>query len=438
MNRETIKTFILTVLVALSFLLSYILWSYQPKYEMFYDASYISEVDVGGNERTRNDLVRPSHIVFHQYNAHLGMNDILGFIKPGDEYIFYKEIATWSLTDVTVYEKQVGNPLPEEERFIEIVFPSVLSAQLLESVFTLTDEVELPTWSFDRAYIIVHDDANLSVRINSLDNREQMQAMIEKAGAFQTVVRYDENHSQLQRFVKVPFGEKPIYIPEKVQNITKKTLVANQIDSDLFINALFSNPSLVKPNRQEAFFTDGQRGMRLFQDGRYLEFIHPIETNDDKLEPAELVDKSVSHINEHKGWLNEYHFDTVNPGSGKIQFRLHYEGVPVYDFNNLSIIEQVWREHELYQYRRSLLHMGHLLNKSEITIPDSDEVIFTLENSEDYDVEKLTDIRLGYYLSYINDVHSLTLEPMWFMRYENNWLRIPSIETVVDQEERGN
>src|SRR5690625_361828 len=156
MNRETIKTFILAVLVALSFLLSYILWSYQPKYEMFYDASYINEVDVGGTERTRNDLVRPSHIFFQQYNADLEMYDTLGFTRPSDEYTFYKEIATWSLTDVNVNENQTEHTTPEEERFIEIMFPSVLSAQLLESIFTITDDVELPTWSFDRAYIIIH------------------------------------------------------------------------------------------------------------------------------------------------------------------------------------------------------------------------------------------------------------------------------------------
>lgn len=437
MNGETIKTFILAVLVALSFLLSYILWSYQPKYEMFYDASYISEVDIGGSERTKNDLVLPSHIVFQKYNAHLGKNDIFGFTNPSDEQIFYKEIASWSLADVNIYENQSDNITLEEDHFVEIIFPSVLSAQLLESIFTITDEVELPMWSFDRAYIMIHDDADLSVRINSLDNREQIDAKVEKAGAFQTIVRYDEKHPNLQTFIKVPFGEQPIYIPEQVENVTKKTLVANQIDTDLFINALFSNPSLVKPNQQEAFFTDGQRGMRLFQEGRYLEFIQPIETNDDKLNAEELVDKSVSHINEHKGWLNEYHFDTVNPSNGKVQFRLHYDGVPVYDFNNLSIIEQVWREQELYQYRRSLLNIGHLLNTSEVSVPTGDEIIYTLENAEEYDLDKLTDIRLGYYLNYIDDAHSLTLEPMWFMRYENSWVRIPSIETVTAQDEEG-
>lgn len=441
MNREMIKTFILAVLVALSFLLSYILWSYQPKYEMFYDASYISEVDVGGVERARNDLIRPTHITFHQYNAHLGKNDILGFIRPADEFKFYKEIATWSLTDYYVSEKSSENSTPTEEKYIEIVFPSILSAQLLENVFSLAnlDEIELPTWSFDRAYIVIHDDAELSVRIHSLNNDEQMEATVEKAGAFQTIVRFNNQHPQLQSFVELPFGAKPIYVPETVDNVTKKTLVANQIDPDLFINTLFSSPSLVKPNQQEAFFTDGQRGMRLFQEGRYLEFIHPIETNEDKLVPAQLFDKSVSHINEHKGWLNEYHLETVNAATGKIEFRLHYDGVPVYDFNNLSIIEQVWREQELYQYRRSLLHIGHLLNTAETTIPNSEEIVLALKQNEDYDEDKITDVQLGYYLNYIDDVHSLTLEPMWFMRYESTWLRMPTqeVEATADTGEEG-
>src|SRR5699024_318638 len=119
-----------------------------------------------------------------------------------------------------------------------------------------------------------------------------------------------------------------------------------------------------KPNQQNSFFTDGQRGMRIFQGGRYLEFIHPIETNEDRLELPTLIDKSINHINEHQGWINEYHFEKANPLSGKVDYRLHYKGLPIFDFNNLSVIEQIWREQELYQYRRSLLSIGHLLSES--------------------------------------------------------------------------
>lgn len=429
MNRETIKTFILAVLVALSFLLSYILWSYQPKYEMFYDASYISEVDIGGKERGKSELIRPAHIIFHQAVGQ-GNNQLLGFIRSSDEYIFYKEMTTWSLTEFNVTNLVADQITPKEDEYIEITFPSEITVDVIEHMFSINEEFEFPNWTFDRIYITVQDGTQLKVQINSINNREQLNATIEKAGALQTLNRYHDQHPHLQSYIEVPFGEKPIYIPRTVETLTKKTLVANQINPELFIDALFSNPSLVKPNQEESFFTDGQRGMRIFQDGRYLEFIHPIETNDEKLETYALIDKSIGHINEHKGWNNEYHFESLNPTSGMIKYRLHYDGVPVFDFNNLSVIEQVWREQELHQYRRSLINIGHLLNSTDISLPNSDKVIRTLQQTEDYELDKISDIRLGYYLNYNEEVHSLTLEPTWFMRYEDSWIRVPFVENT--------
>lgn len=422
MNRETVKTFILVVLVALSFLLSYILWSYQPKYETFYDANYISEADIGGKERSKAELIRPSHIVFHPSET-----EVIGFTRSSDEYIFFKEISTWSLTDFSIVDVQADeNLLDGVTSYIELVFPSKLSAQMLDSIFSVSDEdIELPSWTFDRVYIVAQDSGELTVQIYSANNQEKVQATIEKAGALKTLKRYNPNNPHLQSYVAVPFGANPIYIPEKIEAATKKTLVANTIEPELFINALFNNPALVKPNQEESFFTDGQRGMRIFQDGRNLEFIHPIETNIEKLEPDMLVEKSIDHINGHKGWNNEYYLESVRVTKGEITYRLHYDGVPVFDSNHLTVIEQVWREQVLYQYRRSLISIGHLLNKTEVNLPNSIELITTLEESAGYDLDRIEDIQLGYELNYVDESHSLILEPAWFMYYENNWIRIP-------------
>ena len=431
MNREMLKTFILCVLVALSFLLSYILWSYQPKYEMFYDADYISEADIGGKERTKNDLIRPKQIVFHNRQAS-PQEELLGFKKPSDEHLFYKEISTWSLSDIKLQETRSSNIEPQENHYVEIAFPSMQPGQLLENIFTFNEDVEFPIWSFERIFIVVHDENELTVRVHSTNHSHQWEATVEKAGAYQAIKEYNGEHSHLQTYVNVAFGAKPIYIPETTTELTKKTLVANELNPDLFVNALFSNPSLVKPDQQKSFFTDGQRGMRIFQDRRYLEFINPIETNDDKLDSTALLDRSIAHINEHKGWINEYHLESVNSTSGIIKYRLHYDGMPIFDFNNLSLIEQIWRDEDLHQYRRSLLQIGHLLNVSEVDLPNSNLVIRTLLNNEDYDLDKIYDIRLAYDLNYINEVHSLTLEPAWFIQYEDNWIRLSFKENDTD------
>ena len=155
MNRETIKSFILAVLVGLSFLLSYILWSYQPKYEMFYDSSYINEVDVGGKERKKNDLIKPAHVIFHR-----STNQIVGFKQPSDEYIFYKELSSWSLTDFSLLEFNGETKEPVEQQYIEVIFPSNFPIQLLTNIFSVQElNIELPNWTFDRFYIIPQENA---------------------------------------------------------------------------------------------------------------------------------------------------------------------------------------------------------------------------------------------------------------------------------------
>src|SRR5690625_2776612 len=93
MNYETIKTFILVVLVGISFLLSFILWSYQPNYESFYDTSYVSEVDIGGTEKTKNDLVEPVQIVFQNGGQ------VSSFMNPKDRHLFFNDLTSWVLYD---------------------------------------------------------------------------------------------------------------------------------------------------------------------------------------------------------------------------------------------------------------------------------------------------------------------------------------------------
>lgn len=428
MNRETIKSFILFVLVGLSFLLSYILWSYQPKYEMFYDASYVNEVDVGGKENSKQELIQPSYIIFHRED------EILGFASPFDQQKLFKEITSWSLSNLSVASAS-GEPIRQWEHYVEVIFPTPLPVNLLANLFTIEDEEELPLWHFDRIFIFAEENTELlNVKIVSQDESEQLVATIEKARAYQIINRYDENHAQLQTYLEVPFGTRQIYIPDDVDKMTKKTLVANLIEPELFTNVLFSNPSLVKPNQREVFYTDGQRGMRVQQEGRYLEFINPIETSGKTLSADDLLERSVNHINEHKGWFNEYHLESLYVTRGEVNYRLHYEGRPVFNFSNLTLITQVWRDQELYQYHRSLLYIGHLLNVTDTELPSGVEIIQTIQQAEDFAPDQITDIQIGYLLNYIDEAHSITLEPAWFMRYENSWLKVPLMNNGANSE----
>src|SRR5690625_2498518 len=262
----------------------------------------------------------------------------------------------------------------------------------------------------------------------TIDERKQIIASIEKLETYEHLLSYFEEDKGLIEYVKYEFTNKPIYVPKGSPNMEKQTLVASSIKPDSFINALFINPNLVTPNRKEAYFTDGQRGMSVLQDGKKLEFINPIQSSYERLSTIELLDKSIHHINDHKGWTNDYLFEEVNGSKNEIIYRLYHEGYPIFDHYGLTVMEEEWREQDLYQYKRPLFTIGNVLNNESVSLMSGESVIDYVINNKSIKEEQIKDIRHGYYLHYLyDDAHSLTLEPGWFMLYDGEWQRV-SIE----------
>src|SRR5690625_2895965 len=129
MNYETIKSFILALLVATSLFLSFILWTYQPSYEFIYDASYVNEADVGGGERTKSDVIQANNIVFFQDDH------IFSFANPMKQNAFYKKMADWVLYE---YKESDAKEIAVTDKSIEIHFPSKIPAELLTNIFTFS------------------------------------------------------------------------------------------------------------------------------------------------------------------------------------------------------------------------------------------------------------------------------------------------------------
>lgn len=429
MKYETVKSFILFVLVGISFLLSFILWSYQPNYEYFYDTSYVNEVDIGGSEKTKNEIIEPKEVIFRNGDK------VASFVDSMDRQMFYKEITSWVLYD---YREREVDGRPEADQLAEIIFPSAIPAELMTNLFTFHNTVDAPDWSFERVFLTLNEETQTTeLIILSVDNRKQIEATIEKSEAYQLLLSYVEDSPKLEEYIAFGSEESPIYLPREKVKLASKTLVASSIEPEQFINALFSNPTLVTQNIKEAYFTDGQRGMRILQDGRLLQFINPIQENYHRINSIDLLEKSIENINEHKGWTNNFYLESINPTSSNVRYRLHYEGYPVFDYNNLSVVEQEWREQELYQYNRPLIRIGNLLNSNAAEISSGEEVTRLLKGDKNINVESVKDIQVGYTLNYLDDTHSLTLTPSWYILYEGEWLKFNPTDYQNDFHTRG-
>src|SRR5699024_6232338 len=108
-----------------------------------------------------------------------------------------------------------------------------------------------------------------------------------------------------------------------------------------------------------------------------------------------------------------------------IKYRLHYNVFPVFSSQDLSVIEQSWRDQDLHLYRRPLFSLDNLFTMDTITLASGEDIIYYLESNGNYSLDKIEKIQVGYNLSYSgNSRENVTFKPAWFMKYNGNWSEI--------------
>lgn len=416
MKLETFKTIILTILVGISLLLTFSLWNYQPNYDPLYPTSsnYVNEVDAGGIEETKRSIIEPINIVFH-YDG-----ETYGFEKRGELQFLYKHIQEWMLNS---YELTSSDSIPTNSNQVEVIFPNPMPMEMIKSLFTLKDNDSLPTWSFQRILITFNESySSLNVYFLSIDGREQVKYVVNNATVYTHIASIAQNQQGLVEYSELELNDSSIYIPKNEVDMRSRSLAVETISPTLFVDALFTNPSLVSPNVGEAYFTDGQRGMDIMQNGLFMQFINPIHSNTREKDPIDLIEKSLLKINEHKGWTDEYRLENIDLNQNAIRYQLHYEGYPVYNSSGLAMIEQQWRNQELHKYSRPLFNLNNVLGGRMVTLQSGQEVIDYIVEESDYDLSQIKDIRAGYKLEHIEGAsYSVIVEPAWLINYRGVW-----------------
>ncbi|SET24700.1 Two-component signal transduction system YycFG, regulatory protein YycH [Oceanobacillus limi] len=421
MKLETIKTYTLIILVGISFIFTFSLWNYQPKGEHL-ASDFVSEADfnLGGTERSKKELIAPSSIIFEKYNHFYSFSD------PSEKNALYEDIQSWNLFD---YRETEADGRPNDNHQVEIIYPLELPMNIVPSLFTVNDGVdEMPSWSFQRVFITYENNRNLTLQFLSIDGRQQVKFTVNNTAKHELIWDYNLNLEGLDEYIEFDGSDNPIYIPQDEVAINEQTLIYQRVEPELMVNALFNNPKEVILNQRgnESFYQDGIRTMAVSENKRMMEYTNPQEPSPDIVTPMELVENSISHLNQYKGWINDYQLESIDTKENKLRYQMHYNNYPVFDMDDLDIIEQQWRDNELFQYKTSLISIARDSYTSELMIESGKDISAILKNSSEIDTGKVLDIRVGYEFIDTSDGNAdkLTLKPAWFMNYEGSWRKI--------------
>jgi regulatory protein YycH of two-component signal transduction system YycFG len=207
----------------------------------------------------------------------------------------------------------------------------------------------------------------------------------------------------------------------------------SKISPDLFVEVLFPDPTLISrsnkgnTNSGEYYYADSTREMRIRQKETKLEFYNPNSTENASgdIGPIELIDLSISRINSHKGWFNDYKLYELNTTNNSVTYQMQYNGYPVHNKNGLTFIETEYEGQDIYRYSRSLLSLGREVQTEQVEVPSGAKIIaYLMGNLNDtVDIKDIENIQLGYYFQYQED-NSVILEPAWFMQVNGDWQKI--------------
>ena len=450
MKFETIKTFILTVLIGISILLSFTLWSYQPNSnQVISSESGNREVDAGGSgEETKQSLIKPTDIIFHTASGYYGFND------PTAQDQLYQQIQEWSISNYEVLDSD--ETVERSPEVIELIFGDEIPTKILDPLFNFgPDDIIFPNSSMKRLYIsFVHDSKSLQLEFVSDESNQRAVALVNDTNIYEqlSVMMTEMDEDAYREYLVMNEQTNPIYVPSGKVSLSSYSITPTQIQPTLFVNILFPNPAVVRvTNSQtigEAYFTDN-RQMSVYQNGKRMEYISHISPSTDEpdrvINEADLLDRSINNINNHSGWTYElrldqdYRLDDVNLNTNQVTYQMHYKSYPVFNIHKLATIQQRWSVYQnsmqLVEYDRPLYLFDSEFELREIALSSGESIISSLETDTDVSMENIQDVRIGYELNYQRDDQNseyFEMIPAWYKKENNSWQKI-----VFDEETQG-
>lgn len=421
---EQIKSFVLFLLVVLSLILTFSIWSYTPNYQII-EESQVEQISIG-EQKELYDVIKPYRLLVHENGSFSGtsastvINDVMETISElnATELRFIQSNLT---------EERI-NSMIHSDKQLTLFFSAEVPVNTFRSVLEFSQK-ELPEISFSHL-IIDYSNFSQSKTIQLLFVSEQNRTL------YSSDVAISEDHFD-STFVEaiqktVPFEEiirsnaLSLYVPVDPVELVQYTYYIDEVSPEIFKEVLFKDPNIVRKNIESATstkYTDGMAFMTSDTDTKTINYVYPASESVNDIKQSVLLQDSFDFINEHGGMTGDYRYVYSNVAKHTMEYQLFLKGLPVYSSIAPTRITTTWGDTQIFRYKRPyyLLDMDITSEKTMKQLPSGVQMVSTLQNLDDID-----EIILGYYLKQTDNNLLYTLEPSWFVILDGSWTRLTS------------
>ncbi|WP_227936920.1 YycH family regulatory protein [Alkalihalobacillus deserti] len=436
MNYEHIKTTILIVLIGVSIVLTWQLYTFQPEMAFLDDTTrYVpsDSLNAEREERKLKDVIRPEQIIVHHHNK-------FARIPNKDERFakVYENLLRSSLIEIDLL---ATGPFPKklETDGIELIFPTAIPIDLFLDLFELSEEEFMMTLTqVNRLYLYGSPGGNVHMQLLSVEEERVVELGTNLSTTELATFSEPFNEYIEMRTVLEPTSSNStkltaaVYVPTEPVKVARLSFQTSSLSTEFYKQTLFTDPGSVKYYQQsdgEDSYTDGNRIITMQNNGLFMEYINPAFIDSKERNSKHIIQSSYEFVNGHGGWSDEYllanwqSIDTRDDAS----FILHVNGYPVMNFEGQgSMSLDISRSgNQVVNYTRPLFELDNTpIDVSEqVHLPSGEKVLEQLKQQEFFDPKQLTKVVVGYELV-ARTTSFVTVEPHWFAYYRNHWQKV--------------
>jgi len=412
--KELTKTILLNVLVILSFLLTFMLWNKQPKFEFISPATYVTSNQIG-QAMEMEDLIMPEAIIFHYGNdKHTKATN-----RDAMYRIMRNQMAKWYFSDFTPVSltRLKWEAIAQEKMGLEITYRSTVPVSVMNQLFTFHDEIN-EIQGIDRIWLyyeetedtvfalFISNEEQRILRARTAVNVKDLRDSYLRLGATlpEQIAKVYEEEKEPVRYNNYAFWN-VYYVPKGSIRMKQYHYNYLPITDQQLIQSFFLDPTLVKQvveRDDTTIFTDGSRSIQIRPNQQTLTFTNPaLQQGDDQLTEDDKLQGVISFINVHLGWTDDYQLEQIearSDGTEQYVFRQYLDSFPlISDAQTADVISVTSEKGHVVSLKRSLIDFDtHFYEKDWVLM--SGHELFNLLRERHTDVGSIRNIYLAYHM----------------------------------------
>lgn len=430
MNKENIKSVALFFLVVTSAVLTIMVWSYQPEF---------SEIDTN-IERTSNigpgEPVSFSSIMRAYQLVWVDDTDIQGTIEEEAVVGIREYIDGTEITDINVYNS-ISRLTPsidddDGEEFLIVDYSSDMPTKSLFKMLDFNYEGDYPDYSYNRIIVDLVDEHVTFYLINEdLDRVAVAETNLESSYLKSLLSAHDhlfEEYSGVITNQQTSNNKTAIYGPTDPGDMPVESFLYNVFSPDAVNNMLFLNDSFETEVSEETYVYEGEANIATYNSETYAYSYNNLqESLTGNSTPHQTIQSSFHFLNSHIG-LDQTHvlFDYF-PDENNSVFRSSMNGYFVFSEQIPTTMSVKYGQNSVYEYNRPLIRVtARVPGGDDQTLPPLENVRYEIALNDNYDLQDITKITIGYNMSFStdqNEINVVQYTPSWYIKYDGEWMR---------------